>query len=182
MRNSCSTWRTRPRSELSRGCRCRGHRRSRCCIGQSAPSAPRLGRRSIAPCLPARARRKWRPARPCGSTAQSPPRSCTSRPTVLFSGMAAHAAGIGPCEISAGDQGVGGPGAALVGAQRTAPPLARLAVLAAQPSPRHGDPRLAKRARQGPPAMPVANADDRRRPLVLLRSAPAVARSRQRLG
>ena len=42
----------------------------------------------------------------------------------------AHAAGVGPGEISAGDQGVGGPGAALVGAKRSAPPFARLAVLA----------------------------------------------------
>ena len=80
---------------------------------------------------------------------------------------ASHPAGVGPGEISPGDQGVGGPGAALVGAQRTAPPFARLAVLAHQPSARHGDPRLAERARQRPLAMPVAHADDRRRRLVL---------------
>ena len=95
---------------------------------------------------------------------------------------AAHAAGVGPREIGPGDQGVRRPGAALVGAQRTAAPLAGLAVLAGQPSPRHGDPRLAKRARQRPLAMPVAHAHDRRRRIVLLRSAPAVARTRQRRG
>ena len=80
---------------------------------------------------------------------------------------ASHAAGVGPCEISPGDQGVGGPGAALVGAQRTTPPFARLAVLAGQPRARHGDPRLAERARQHPFAMPVAHADNRRRRVVL---------------
>ena len=48
---------------------------------------------------------------------------------------------------SPGDQGVGGPGAALVGAQR---PLRHSRVLRPRRSPRarHGDPRLAKRARQ----------------------------------
>ena len=95
---------------------------------------------------------------------------------------APHPAGVGSREIGPGDQGVGGPGAALVGAQRTAPPFARLAVLADQPRARHGDPRLAKRARQRPLAMPVAHADNRRRRLVLPRPAPAVARTRQRLG
>src|SRR6476646_3421895 len=67
---------TRLRFEPSRGCRCRGRRRSRRCTGQSAPFEPRAGRRSIAPCLSARARRKSRPARLCASTAPSPPRSC----------------------------------------------------------------------------------------------------------
>ena len=95
---------------------------------------------------------------------------------------APHPAGVGPREISPGDQAVGRSGSALVGAQRTAPPLARLAVLACQSSARHGDPRLAKRARQRPLARPVAHADNRRRRLVLPRSAPAVARTRQRLG
>ena len=100
---------------------------------------------------------------------------------------ASHAAGVGPGEISPGeispgDQGVGGPGAALAGAQRTAPPFARLAVLAGQPSARHGDPRLAKRARQRPLALPVAHADNRRRRLVLAWLAPTLARTRQRLG
>ena len=74
-----------------------------------------------------------------------------------------------------------GPGAALVGEQRTAPPFARLTVLAGQPRARHGDPRLAKRAPRRPLAMSVAHADNRRRRLVLLRPAPAVARTRQRL-
>src|SRR5271165_5047917 len=49
---------TRPRFEPSRGCRCRGRRRSRFCTGQSAPSGPKPGRRSIAPCWPARVSRK----------------------------------------------------------------------------------------------------------------------------
>src|SRR5208337_3109135 len=92
-----------------------------------------------------------------------------------------HPAGVGSRKIGPGDQGVGGPGAALIGAQRTAPPFARLAVVPHQPSARHGDPRLAKRARQRPFAMAVAHADNRRRRLVLPRSAPAVARTRQRL-
>ena len=92
---------------------------------------------------------------------------------------APHPAGVGPCEISPGDQGVGGKSATLVGAQRTAPPFARLAVLAGQPRPRHGDPRLAERARQRPLAMPVAHADDRQPRLRRVRLAPAVARTRQ---
>ena len=83
--------------------------------------------------------------------------------------------------ISPGDQGVGCPGAALVGARRTAPPFARLSISAGQPSARHGDPRLDKRARQRPLAMPVAHADNRRHRLVLPRSAPAVAPTLQRL-
>ena len=47
-----------------------------------------------------------------------------------------------------------GPGAAPAGAQRTLRHWRRLAVLAGRPSARHGDPRLAKRARQRPLAMP----------------------------
>ena len=93
---------------------------------------------------------------------------------------ATHPAGIGPCEISPGDQGVGGKSATLIGAQRTAPPFARLVVVTHQPSARHGDPRLAKRARQRPFAIAVAHADNRRR-RVLARLAPTIARTRQRL-
>src|SRR5271166_3848605 len=92
-----------------------------------------------------------------------------------------HPAGVGSRKIGPGDQGVGGPGAALIGAKRTAPPFARLAVVPHQPSARHGDPRLAKRARQRPFAMAVAHAHDRRR-RVLARPAPTIARTRQRLG
>ena len=73
-----------------------------------------------------------------------------------------HPAGVGPGKIGPGDQRVGGLGAALVGAKRGAPPFARPAVLAHQSSARHGDPRLAERARQRPFAMPVAHAHDRR--------------------
>jgi len=94
---------------------------------------------------------------------------------------APHAAGVGPGEIGPGDQRVGGSGAALAGAKRAAPPFARLAVLAFQTRARHGDPRLAERARRRPFATPAANADNRRRRLVLARLAPAVARTRQRL-
>ena len=97
---------------------------------------------------------------------------------------AAHAAGgVGPCKISPGDQGVSGSGAALVSAQRTAPPFARLAVSpAGQPSARHGDPRLAKRARQRPLAMPVAHANNRWRRLVSRPGRRPWKRTRQRLG
>ena len=78
---------TPPRFEPSRGCRCRGRRRSRCCTRQSAPSGPRPGRRSIASCWPARVRRKSRPVRSSGWTARSPLRSCMSRATAVFCGM-----------------------------------------------------------------------------------------------
>ena len=64
---------TPPRSAPSRGCRCRGPRRSRCCTRRSAPSGPRPGKRSIASCLTARVRRKSRPARSSDWTARSTP-------------------------------------------------------------------------------------------------------------
>jgi hypothetical protein len=79
---------TRPRFAPSRGCRFRGRRRSRFCTGQSAPSGPKPGRRSIAPCWPARASGENRDRQgSCGSTARSPLRSCPSRATAVFFGM-----------------------------------------------------------------------------------------------
>src|SRR5208282_5616371 len=90
---------------------------------------------------------------------------------------APHPAGVGSREIGPGDQRVGGPGAPLIGAKRTAPPFARLAVLAFQTRARHGDPRLAERARQRPFAMSVAHAHHRWRRFFLTRLAPAVART-----
>ena len=82
-----SSRRTRLRFGPSRGCRCPGRRRSRRCTGRSAPFVPRPGRRSIELCLPARVRRKSKPARSCGSTAPSPPLSCMTPATAVFSGM-----------------------------------------------------------------------------------------------
>ena len=70
---------------------------------------------------------------------------------------ASHAAGVGPCEISPGDQGVGGPGAALVGA-------ANRSAIRAPCRPRRSTERAVRRsasrqrARQRPLAMPVAHA------------------------
>ena len=85
---------------------------------------------------------------------------------------APHAAGVGSCEISPGDQGVGGPGAALVGAQRTAPPFACLAILAGQLRARHGDPRACQ-------TCPSASARDargaRRQPTAPPRPPPVCA-------
>src|SRR5208283_1934481 len=89
---------------------------------------------------------------------------------------------VGSGKIGAGDQGVGGPGAALIGRKRGAPPFARLAGLAHHPSARHGDPRLAKRPRQRPFAMAVADADNRRRAYFLARLTPPVTRTRKRFG
>ncbi len=58
----------------------------------------------------------------------------------------AHPARVGPRQVGASDQCVGGLGAALIGPQRLALPLARLAVLANDPGARHGDLGFSKRA------------------------------------
>ncbi len=92
-----------------------------------------------------------------------------------------HPAGVGSRKIGPGDQRVGGPGAALIGRKRGAPPFARLAGLARQPSARHGDPRLDERARQRPFAMAVADPDKRRHAFVLACLTPPAARTRKRL-
>src|SRR5208337_70275 len=89
---------------------------------------------------------------------------------------APHPAGVGPREIGPGDQRIGSLGAALVGAKRGAPPFARLAVRARQPSARHGDAHFAERSGQRPLAMAMADAHDRRRRFILARLQPNVAR------
>ena len=60
----------------------------------------------------------------------------------------AHPARIGAGEVGAGDQRVGGERAALIGPQRLALPLRRLAIGGVQPGARHRDLGLAEGARQ----------------------------------
>ena len=74
----------------------------------------------------------------------------------------AAAARVGSGKISAGNQGAGSLRATLVGRQRLALPFARLAILAHDAGPWHGDFGLSERARQRALAMPVAAADEGR--------------------
>jgi hypothetical protein len=84
-----------------------------------------------------------------------------------------------PENIGAGDQRIGGLGAPLIGAQRLALPLARLAVLTAKPGARDGDPGLAEGSGQSPFAVAMPAADDLRRCIIIAGLAPPIARPRQ---
>ena len=68
---------------------------------------------------------------------------------------ATGSARIGPGKIDAGDQCVGGRGAALISPQRGALPFARLAVLPHDSRAGEGNLRLSERARQGAAAILV---------------------------
>lgn len=72
------------------------------------------------------------------------------------------AARVGPGQIGAGDQSLGLPRTSLIGPQRFALPLARLAVLALDPGARHGDLGCSGRAGQRARAMTVPGAGDGR--------------------
>src|SRR5271166_449352 len=62
--------------------------------------------------------------RTIGSSASPADHVLADRPSERRGKRPPHPAGVGSRKIGPGDQGVGGPGAALIGAQRTAPPFA----------------------------------------------------------